>query len=1243
MENIIKNFNTKQIDEASIELFNYLGIPLNRPVTDPISLNEIFGLNVAFNIIDTAYMIGSIDDNIFNNINSNFELKAKRYDSVLIFAFELNKEKPTRTELSQIARIFNRNFQYTPIILLFKYEDKISLANTQRQEYSKNQKWRGGEKIGKVSILRDIDIETPHRGHLDILDNMKITSKINSYETLYTHWQEVFDVSILNKSFYKELQNWYFWTLKENNVRFPNAPKGLEEDAETQRHEHNAKNVIRLLTRLLFVWFIKEKGLIPNELFDEEYIKNNLLKEFDPQKAEGLFKDSNKDSKYYKGILQNLFFATLNQEMGKRAFRNQKQHRNITNLMRYENYFKNPKEFITLVEKVVPFMNGGLFECLDKPHPTLKSRQGGEVIVYEDGFSDRADNELVVPDYIFFGLDNNVDLSSEYGTKGKINKNIKVKGLLKILESYKFTVTENTPIDEDVALDPELLGKVFENLLASYNPETKTTARKQTGSFYTPREIVSYMVDESLISYLKTHLENDFKNKDELDEKLHILLSFNDENPFENNQKLTKKIITLIDKITILDPAVGSGAFPMGALQKMVHLLTKLDPKNRYWEDLQLEKARKETNDAFNKNKKEDIKEKVDEIMDAFNDTINYPDYARKLYLIENCIFGVDIQPIAIQISKLRFFISLVVEQKTNNDKDNFGIRPLPNLESKFVTANTLIGIDKKVDNLFELDTRIQELEDELKVVRHKVFNTKVPKRKRELKEEDKNLREQIADELVKVGFETTTAKMLSDWDPYDQNATSPFFDKEWMFGIEDGFDIVIGNPPYIDSESMVRNTPNFREKLKQLFVSAKGNWDIFVVFIEKSILLTKTNGATSLIVPNKLISAKYTQKLRAFMNEYNIVELIDYSYVNVFTEADVYPIVFRVINNNEKHPIITKVMDSLKEVRTKNIVDKNIFSKDIFWDKYFFDQDILEVIIYLSKFKSVSFYDFDILGAATVNEAYQVKEILTELSEQKEYLKFINTGTIDPYESLWGVKNTQYIKGAYNYPIIDSDSLKSINETRYEQAISPKIIIAGMAVKLEAFLDQGEYLAGKSTTIVLAEELYLKTLTAILNSSTVSFWFSKYYNSLSMAGGYFNMGRNEISSIPIPDLYTIDLKLFNFLVECIIYMKTKETNIDNIHLIANYINKILNGMVFELYFEEHMKEKDINVLEFIKEDIKNIVQNKIFEDLNDSEKLEIINSLYSKWIDPDNEVRNRLKLFAVRSPNILKPILESQ
>lgn len=970
MRETIQNFKNENFYDATRTFFAKLNIPLHEITTKAIDKNDLFEkLNSSFEHVQDIYAVGMITDEFFRSGKTEVDVNIKKdYDGVLIFAVELDNETPTRKTLADISRTFNREYKYTPVIILFKYGNKLSLSNTQRQKYKINKE---GEKATKVTILRDIDTTNPHPGHIKILNDMQLNAKVNSYEELYMYWQGVFNVSVLNKSFYKELSNWYFWTLQVNNVNFPNAP----EDITISRQEHNAKNIIRLLTRLLFVWFIKEKGLIPDELFDEEYIKNNLLKEFEPKKAEGLFADSDRQSKYYKAVLQNLFFATLNQEMGKRAFRKDGQNRNITNLMRYENYFKNSNTFVELVEKVVPFMNGGLFECLDKPHPTQKGKQGGEVIVYEDGFSDRTDNELVVPDYIFFGFERHVDLSGEYGTKGKANNDTDIKGLITILKSYKFTVAENTPIEEDVALDPELLGKVFENLLASYNPETKTTARKQTGSFYTPREIVNYMVDESLIAYLKTKLE-DYGNEEELDKKLHELLAFDMYNPFEDDKEMVQKIIHVIDEVKILDPAVGSGAFPMGTLQKMVHLLTKLDPQNEYWKDLQLEKAKKETDEAFKMSNKSEISQKLTEINEAFDADINHPDYARKLYLIENCIFGVDIQPIAIQISKLRFFISLVVEQNVLNDKPNFGIRPLPNLESKFVCANTLIGIEKSEQALFD-SQHIKDLEQKLKEVRHRVFNAKTQRTKRNLKEQDKELREKIAEELVKNGLGNDTAKQIASWDPYDQNESSPFFDMEWMFGVEDGFDIVIGNPPYVYNRGLSNEN-------KQIFFKLYSEkTDLYIYFIYKSLSLLSLHGILTFITPHTYFTLTSRKTLRkTLLKKSNLkFSYSGYSFDNAYVETMILSLQNDSNDANSKVIFLTS-MDNIEEKKFVSIYS------NYFKDKFFIPTPI-NISIYTNIMKKIENNTVVSLGSITSGEQGMVT------GNNSKYLATITSETI--------------------------------------------------------------------------------------------------------------------------------------------------------------------------------------------------------------------------------------------------------
>jgi len=225
-------------------------------------------------------------------------------------------------------------------------------------------------------------------------------------------------------------------------------------------------------------------------------------------------------STYYKAVLQNLFFATLNTEMSEdRKWRTKSATGGldgqylIHTVYRFRDAFREPDTALSLF-KQVPFLNGGLFECLDREvsardmerNPELKKRlvkEGKHDVIRIDGFSERPDNPLKVPNKIFFAAKEKVDLNEEYDTKGKTYE---ADGLIELFSRYKFTVEENTPVEEEVALDPELLGKVFENLLASYNADTRTTARKKSGSFYTPREVVDYMVDEALVAYFERRL-----------------------------------------------------------------------------------------------------------------------------------------------------------------------------------------------------------------------------------------------------------------------------------------------------------------------------------------------------------------------------------------------------------------------------------------------------------------------------------------------------------------------------------------------------------------------------------------------------------------------------------------------------------------------------------------------------------------------------------------------------------------
>ena len=846
----------------------------------------------------------------------NRQIDNTRIESYLFFALKLRDSNYTRTQLSNITREINK-LTPMPAMVLFQYGQTLTFSIIDRRLHKRDE---SRDVLEKVTLIKDIDCRAPHRAHIEILFDLALeqlykTHGVQNFVELHRAWAKTLDTSELNKRFYGEIANWYFWTVDQ--VTFP-------ADVEKDEEIRNATNIIRLITRLIFVWFIKERGLVQDTLFNKKEI-DKILKNTDP-----------KESTYYKAILQNLFFATLNTEMkpDNRKFRHRTKqsggrdpHYMVHSLYRYERYFMHPKEALGFF-KEIPFLNGGLFECLDKPDKDKPKK-----ILRVDGFSDRNDNPLHVPNELFFSDEQNVDLNTAYGTKGK---RYKVRGLIDILNRYKFTVAENTPIEEEVALDPELLGKVFENLLAAYNPETQTTARKKTGSFYTPREIVNYMTEESLIAYFKSALIEyceskstfsattppaqldlsgqaepvqtrfDVKKewlsdnqKDSIESNLRHLIAYNDE-LHQFNEEETEQLIKAIDALKILDPACGSGAFPMGILHKLVFILSKLDPRNDQWRQRQIarvestiETAEKIDDSTIRENTIRDLEQEIDNINDAFER--NELDYGRKLYLIENCIYGIDIQPIAVQIAKLRFFISLIVDQKIDDSRENRGVRPLPNLETKFVAANTLIGVDKP-KQISIRNPQIDEKEKELSEVRRKHFIARTPRTKAKYRDQDDKIRNEISELLKRDGFPNETTQKIAYWNPYDQNTIADFFDTEWMFGIKDGFDVVIGNPPYINIENLPVATKNYLFKNYQ---ACKGRTDIYIAFLEKSISVLNTKGMISFILPSAFATQKYGEKMRQILIEdHSIREVVDASSYRIFENALVYNIILMVGNH---------------------------------------------------------------------------------------------------------------------------------------------------------------------------------------------------------------------------------------------------------------------------------------------------------------------------------------------------------
>jgi len=841
----------------------------------------------------------------------------RQIESYLFFALDLAPTadgKPrTRTDLCDLARALNRLFPM-PALVLFKEGEKLSIAITYRRGNKKDRSKDVVER--KVTLIKDISLSRPHPGHLVIIEDFSLHSlselrgrDIKTFADLDNAWRESLSVELLRRRAYRMLADWYFWA--REHAEFP--PDALP-DADGKPSLH----LIRLLTRVIFCWFVKEKTLpdgrplIPYDLFDSPRIRE-LLKDTSP-----------KAGTYYTAILQNLFFATLNTEMDpptglpatRRFARKVTTDHMVHTLWRHDDQLTPAgRERLPALLRDIPFLNGGLFECLDDRVEIEGTTQTREVRV--DGFSINPAKQPRIPNFLFFGGDvRDVDLSVATGNSARAH--VTVTPLLDILNSFIWTIDENTPLEETVALDPDLLGNVFENLLAAYNPETGTVARNATGSFYTPDYVVDWMIEQALEPLLLAALPSKSKKTAA---RVRRLLDWDEPgHDFDTNE--SRLLIDTISRLRSLDPACGSGAYPMGLLKKMVRVLSKLDTDNTLWKERQLAIA----DQLDSTTARDEALAAIDRAFSRNND-----DYGRKLYLIENSIYGVDIQPLAVQIAKLRFFITLIVDQPIDPSLSNYGILPLPNLETKIVPANTLLGLQR--GQLLLGSDEVRALERELKTVRHRYFTARRYQDKKALRRRDRDLCKKLATALVDSGECTPSdAKRLVEWNPYNTNTAADFFDPGWMFGLEGQsgapgkFDLVLGNPPYVRQEELKaiivrdsagKNRP-LKDVLKEQYECYTGTADLYVYFFERSLQLLRTGGVLSFITSNKYFRAGYGEKLRAYLLYATAPRVIlDFGDTDIFT-AIAYPCIL--------------VAEKLRDVNREELPDPKSFeTADIF------------------------------------------------------------------------------------------------------------------------------------------------------------------------------------------------------------------------------------------------------------------------------------------------------------------------
>ena len=1050
--------------------------------------------------------------------------------SFLFATVELKGNSYPRSQYAFFTRELNKHIRLPMVVLFRTANNRITLAFVHRRP---NKHDPNRDVLGSVSLIREIDPESPHRAHLDILSEISLPERLrwmdshgktHNFDGLLDAWLDALDTEELNRRFYRDLFAWF-----ERTVNTATFPTGEAKNLPAEEH------VIRLITRLMFVWFIKEKGLVAEDLFIENRV-DQLLKDHDPVGGDS----------YYRAVLQNLFFATLNTEIDQRGFssENDDTHREFSRY-RYHKEIADADALLALFDKT-PFINGGLFDCLDSFDA---ASNGGYRI---DCFSDVHCRKLSIPNRLFFSPDDHTP------------------GLIDLFNRYKFTVEENTPAEREVALDPELLGKVFENLLAAFNPETRENVRKQTGSYYTPRAVVEYMVDEALIATLSQRAGPTDGDVGNWQERLRYLLDYDD--AFVDAEELftpaeREAVVRAIAETRVLDPAVGSGAFPMGILHKLTLALQRLDVENELWKELQREIATKRAANAFDTDDQQERDAELAEISDTFQRYSN--DFGRKLYLIQNSIFGVDIQPVATQIAKLRFFISLAIEQEPTTDAaDNYSIKPLPNLETRFVAADTLLrlgGLNRELTS-----KRTRQLQVRLYANRERHFHAATRQVKMRYRDYDLEFRKELAQSLSDSGLDAGHAAKVADWDPYDQNASADWFDAEYMFGVSDGFDLVIGNPPYVQLQKDGGKLRRLYEHAGyQTFASAG---DVYQLFYEQGInLLQPEVGYLCYISSNQWMRVDSGKRLREFIETQNPTRLVNLG-AGTFDSVTVNTCVILVNRSANRHELqaadvrqVTQLFPPTKwtQIRPGNGETWTVLPAT--------EQDIktkMEAIGTPLKDCPVKIrYGIKTgLDKAFVMDAKARQALILADPQSDDILKPLLRGRdIERYQA----NSTRFLVDTHNgygkvptvsiddYPAVKTylDGFKPQLEKRYDQGRTPynlrncayyasfateKIVWGNLNNQAKfAYAPGGTFISAPSTMLTP----YSPYLLALLNSNLVDWYFRQI--GVERDGGYFEYKPMFIERLPIPKISAVNQEPLERLAEHILAAKDADPSAD--------------------------------------------------------------------------------------------------
>lgn len=798
------------------------------------------------------------------------------------------------------------------------------------------------------------------------------------------------------------------------------------------------------------------------------------------------------------------------------------------------------------------------------------------------------------------------------------------KNLMDFFSQYNFTIDENDPDDSEVGIDPEMLGHIFENLLED---------NKDKGAFYTPKEIVQYMCRQSVIQYLKTH-----EPSEQYADAIEQLINDGMVSPILQSKSIATRFIQLLKEVKVCDPAIGSGAFPMGILYVLYHAIHHLhshaEPHG------------------------------------------NFDSTQTKHDIIQNNIFGVDIEQGAVDIARLRFWLALVVDA----DKP----QPLPNLDYKITCGNSLLSrypIDAPIENVFVEYNKGKKEDEKMSLAKYKelvsdytntsnhqtkeLFRKTIENIKCAFKTElSKQFKERLAKLRGKVimleaptlfGERTKAEKAelkklkeklnILEKEQEDIQTNKLYVDAfEWRFefpqlldenGKFTGFDIIIGNPPYNELRDLDLGMQTALKSSRYYDYAKGGRLNMFQFFYPLAINVAMDNGIVSLITQNSILaedSALGNRKL--FFAQTDILSIDsfperDNKNLRVFESAKMSVCICTLRRNN--HPDIC------------NIIPINVWHSRYMQDKHELNITVEEIM---------EMYPEDIIIPISSNEKFS---ILKEIKKKSQYHINASAGEIDmtKYKSIFNTigLGTRVITGAQiqryyitNTPsqgdviYIDDSSKPQLSSKRKAEISQPRIVLQRITgvdskVRIIATLINGSMYCANSTNYIADDKiLSIKYLLGVLNSSLVNFFIKQTSTNT-------NITAKVLSSIPIAVPPNDVQGLIATIVDYIILINSAQNNLSELvsnDTIASYFEKIIDGCVYELYFDGHMKEQEINIIDSALELIKPITHLS-----SDKEKADMILDVFMNIKKTDNSIRNRLDLFTLRSPEILKLIIE--